>query len=90
MNDASQIIKEIKQKYKTMYEKMNEIEQIREEISGLKKVLYITCAHEWIRDDDEPFDSICKWKCKHCDLSRNPHCTYSSLLNASSSIRPIQ
>ena len=70
MSDATStnLIKDIKLKYKSMYEKMHEIEQLRKEISILKKNLFKTCAHEWIRDWDEPSDSICKWKCKHCDL----------------------
>jgi len=73
-DNSASIIKDIKLKYKIMYKKMKEIEQIKEEISELKKILYITCDHDWIRDEWEPFDSICKWKCKHCDLSRNPNC----------------
>ena len=73
-DSTNELINNIKLKYQTMYKKMNEIEQIKEDISGLKKILYTTCEHDWIRDECEPFDSICKWKCKHCDLSRNPHC----------------
>ena len=72
--NSTSIIKDIKLKYESMYKKMHEIQQIKDEISELKKILYITCSHEWIRDWDEPSDSICKWKCKYCDLSRNPHC----------------
>ena len=53
--NSSDLIKQIKLKYKSMYEKMHEIDELR------------------IRDWDEPSDSRCKWKCKHCDLSRNPY-----------------
>ena len=40
MSESTELINNIKLKYKTMYEKMDEIEQIKEEISGLKKILY--------------------------------------------------
>ena len=62
MSDNSIIIKDIKLNYETMYKKMNEIQQIKKEISRLKKILYVTCSHEWIRDWDEPSDSNCKIK----------------------------
>ena len=72
-SNGSAIIKEIKLKYKSMYEKMHEIEKLRTEIRELEKNLYTTCEHDWIRDWDEPSDSRCKWKCKLCNLSRNPY-----------------
>jgi len=71
---TNELINNVKLKYQTMYGYMHKIQVLKEEISGLKKILYTTCEHDWIRDWDEPSDSICKWKCKHCDLSRNPYC----------------
>ena len=75
-SNSSEMIKQIKLKYKSMYEKMHEIEELRYEIRELEKNLYTTCEHDWIRDWDEPSDSRCKWKCKHCGLARN-HYLYS-------------
>ena len=71
--NSSDLIKQIKLKYKSMYEKMHEIDQLRKDIKFLQKNLFKTCEHDWIRDWDEPSDSRCKWKCKHCELSRNPY-----------------
>tara|TARA_B100002019_G_scaffold177637_1_gene153376 strand:+ start:293 stop:520 length:228 start_codon:yes stop_codon:yes gene_type:complete len=73
MNEnASQLIKDIKLKYKSMYQKMHEIDDLKKEISDLKKVLYNKCTHEWVRDWDDR-DARSSWICKHCDLYRNPN-----------------
>ena len=71
--NSSDLIKQIKLKYKSMYEKMHEIDQLRKDIKSIQKNLFKTCEHDWIRDWDEPSDSRCKWKCKHCELSRNTY-----------------
>ena len=73
MNEnASQLIKDIKLKYKSMYQKMHEIDDLKQEISDLKKILYNECKHDWVRDWDDR-DSRSSWICKHCDLYRNPN-----------------
>ncbi len=73
MNEnTSQLIKEIKLDYKSMYKKIHEIEDLKREISRKKKVLYNKCQHEWERDWDDR-DSRSSWICKHCDLYRNPN-----------------
>ena len=51
---------------------MHEIDDLKQEISGLKKILYNKCEHEWVRDWDDR-DSRSSWICKHCDLYRNPN-----------------
>ena len=48
--NASELIKEIKLKYKSMYQKMHEIEDLRKDIKSLEKNLFKTCEHDWIRD----------------------------------------
>ena len=73
MNEnTSQLIKEIKLDYKSMYKKIHEIEDLKREISRKKKVLYNKFQHEWERDWDDR-DSRSSWICKHCDLYRNPN-----------------
>ena len=51
--NASELIKEIKLKYKSMYQKMHEIEDLRKDIKSLEKNLFKPCEHDWIRDWDE-------------------------------------
>ena len=55
-----------------MYQKMHEIDDLKREISNLKKILYNECQHDWVRDWDDR-DSRSSWICKHCDLYRNPN-----------------
>ena len=46
--NSSDLIKQIKLKYKSMYEKMHEIDKIRKDIKSLQKNLFKTCEHDWI------------------------------------------
>ena len=73
--NPSQLIKDIKLTYKSMYQKMHEIDHLKKEISGLKKMLYNKCEHEWVRDWDDR-GSRSSWICKHCDLYKNPNYNY--------------
>jgi hypothetical protein len=67
------ILKNIELKTETIHKHYSDIETLKNEIKKLKKNLFDTCEHVWIKDWEEPTDSRCKWKCETCNLSRNPN-----------------
>jgi hypothetical protein len=73
MNHVSlELSNQINIKYSEIHNKQDEIDMIKQEITQLKKNLFITCTHEWINDsDDRSCHSISV--CKHCKLYRNPN-----------------
>jgi len=74
MNNESIIITGIiNDKWREIYKYEEIIKNLRNEIKTNKKKLFNTCKHEWVFDFAEPFDSRCKYKCKFCNLPKNPH-----------------
>ena len=73
MNEESSIIAEtINQQWREIYKCEEIIRNLKNEIKQNKKKLFKTCQHEWEFDFAEPFDSRCKYKCKFCNLPKNP------------------
>jgi len=66
------ILTNIDEKTRDIWIYLENIETLKDEISALKKNLFVVCEHNWVRDWEEPSDSRCKWKCEICDLSKNP------------------
>lgn len=73
MNPESQIISN------TILQKANEIlyfekniKLLADQIRNLKKELFNTCNHNWVKDYE---DRSChsSWICKHCKLYKNPN-----------------
>jgi len=73
MNPESQIISN------TILQKANEIlyfekniKLLADQIRNLKKELFKTCNHNWVKDYE---DRSChsSWICKHCKLYKNPN-----------------
>ena len=73
MNPESQIISN------TILQKANEIlyfekniKLLSDQIRNLKKELFKTCKHNWIKDYE---DRSChsSWICEHCKLYKNPN-----------------
>tara|TARA_A100001015_G_scaffold228077_1_gene257714 strand:+ start:1665 stop:1892 length:228 start_codon:yes stop_codon:yes gene_type:complete len=74
MNQTSELLTQIDNKYQQISEYKNSIQVLNNEIKTIKKKLYVTCQHIWITDSAEAFDSLCKKKCKICKLYRNNNC----------------
>ena len=51
----------------------NQKRLIEFELRELKKKLFYTCEHDWVRDWDAPFDCHSKWMCGKCKMSRNEY-----------------
>lgn len=73
MNPESQIISNIilQKKNEILYFEKN-IKLLADQIRNLKKELFNTCKHNWIKDYE---DRSChsSWICKHCKLYKNPN-----------------
>ena len=71
MNPESQIISNIilQKKNEILYFEKN-IKLLADQIRNLKKELFNTCKHNWIKDYE---DRSChsSWICKHCKLYKN-------------------
>jgi hypothetical protein len=73
LNPQSQIISNtILQKRNKVLNYEQNIKLIEEQIIKLKKDLFQTCKHNWVRDwDDRSCHS--SWVCEHCKLYKNPN-----------------
>ena len=73
MNPESQIISNIilQKKNEILYFEKN-IKLLADQIRNLKKELFNTCKHNWIKDYE---DRSChsSWICEHCKLYKNPN-----------------
>jgi len=73
MNFQSQSISNtiIEKKKNIIYHEQN-IKLLNDEIKNLKKKLFNTCQHNWVKDCE---DRSChsSWICEHCRLYRNPN-----------------
>ena len=73
MNPESQIISNtiLQKKNEILYFEKN-IKLLADQIRNLKKELFNTCKHNWIKDYE---DRSChsSWICKHCKLYKNPN-----------------
>ena len=73
MNPQSQIISNtiLEKKGLLLYYQQN-IKLVEKDIINLKKKLFSTCEHDWIKDYDD-IESHCSWICKHSKLYKNPN-----------------
>ena len=73
MNPESQIISNtiLQKKNEILYFEKN-IKLLADQIRTLKKELFNTCKHNWIKDYE---DRSChsSWICEHCKLYKNPN-----------------
>ena len=73
MNPESQIISNtiLQKKTEILYFEKN-IKLLADQIRNLKKELFNTCKHNWIKDYE---DRSChsSWICEHCKLYKNPN-----------------
>jgi len=73
MNPESQIILNdiLKKKNDILYFEQN-IKLVEEQVKKLKKELFQTCQHNWVKDW---VDRSChsSWMCKYCKLYKNPN-----------------
>lgn len=73
MNPESQNISNtiLQKKNEILYFEKN-IKLLTDQIRNLKKELFNTCKHNWIKDYE---DRSChsSWICEHCRLYRNPN-----------------
>ena len=73
MNPESQNISNtiLQKKNEILYFEKN-IKLLTDQIRNLKKELFNTCKHNWIKDwEDRSCHS--SWICEHCRLYRNPN-----------------
>jgi len=71
-SEAQQLFDTIAEKRELMWSCSRQITILTEDIRKMRKMLYKTCEHEWVRDWEDR-DERSRWMCKHCELSRNPH-----------------
>tara|TARA_B100000900_G_C20575594_1_gene715179 strand:- start:1052 stop:1300 length:249 start_codon:yes stop_codon:yes gene_type:complete len=70
--EAKQLYDSITEKKELMWSYSRQITILTEDIRKMRKMLYKTCEHEWVRDWEDR-DERSSWICKHCKLSRNPY-----------------
>lgn len=68
VKSASTLIQDIKREEKAIQELQKNIDKKKQCIRSYKQTLWTLCDHEWVRDYFVPFDDICKYYCKKCDL----------------------
>lgn len=71
-NESINTIGLINDQWREIYKCEEIIKNLKNEIEKNRKKLFKTCKHEWVFDFSEPFDSRCKYKCKFCNLPKNP------------------
>ena len=63
------LMKKISMDQNKLYELYRKKENIEGNIRNMKKKLYYTCKHDWVRDWDDR-DERSKWICTKCKMPR--------------------
>ena len=63
------LMKKISMEQNKLYELYREKENIEQNIRDMKKKLYYTCKHDWVRDWEDR-DERSKWICQKCKMPR--------------------
>jgi len=71
--ETNKLIEEINKLNNDIKHHGNIINEINNQILLKKKELFNKCPHVWYYVNSEPFDSLCKWRCKFCNLWKRPN-----------------